>query len=93
MNIKVLITTLFLGYSSCLVAQTPAEKVAYSLEDIIQLAKDQSPDAFKAKDAYRASYWEYRTYKAELRPSLSLDATALEFNRSLKKYQLLGWNL
>ncbi len=88
MNIKVLITTLFLGYSSCLVAQTPAEKVAYSLEDIIQLAKDQSPDAFKAKDAYRASYWEYRTYKAELRPSLSLDATALEFNRSLKKYQL-----
>lgn len=88
MNIKVLITTLFLGYSSCLVAQTPAEKVAYSLEDIIQLAKDQSPDAMRAKHSFRASYWEYRTYKADLLPSLSLNATVPEFNRSLKKYQL-----
>ena len=88
MRIRHTIAILFLGFTVGAVAQNPSVKTAYTLDEVILLAKDQSPDALKAKHAYRASYWEYRTYKAELLPSLSLDATALEFNRSLKKYQL-----
>ncbi len=88
MNAKIFLTTLCLGYSVCLTAQTASDKVAYTLDDILQLAKDQSPDAMKAKHTFRSSYWEYRTYKAALLPSLSFDATIPEFNRSLKKYQL-----
>jgi len=79
---------IFLGFSFCAVAQDQPLKVAYTLDNIIELAKDQSPDAFKAKHTFRSSYWQYRTYKAEFLPSLSLDATIPEFNRSLKKYQL-----
>ena len=88
MSIKPYLTTLFVGLTFGLLAQTPTDKTAYTLDEIIQLAKDQSPDAFKAKHTYRASYWEYRTYKADLLPSLSLDATIPAFSRSLKKYQL-----
>ncbi|WP_092440531.1 TolC family protein [Williamwhitmania taraxaci] len=88
MIIKPALTTLFVGITLGVWAQAPMVKTAYTLDDIIQLAKDQSPDAFRAKHTFRASYWEYRTYKADLLPSLSLDATIPEFNRSLKKYQL-----
>ncbi|HUX53554.1 MAG TPA: TolC family protein [Williamwhitmania sp.] len=60
----------------------------YSLADVIHLAKDQSPDAFRAKNTFRASYWGYRTYKAAFLPALSLNATVPNFNRSIIKYQL-----
>jgi len=88
MSIKPFIIIFFIGLSSGSVAQTPSVKTAYSLDEIIQLAKDQSPDAFSAKHTFKSSYWEYRTYKADLLPSLSLAATVPEFNRSLKKYQM-----
>ena len=88
MILKPYLIILFLGFSFCAVAQDQPMKVAYTLDNIIELAKDQSPDAFRAKHTFRASYWEHRTYKAEFLPSLSLDATIPEFNRSLKKYQL-----
>ena len=51
-------------------------------------AKDQSPDAYRAKNSFRASYWGFRTYKAAFLPALSLNATVPNFNRSIIKYQL-----
>ncbi len=60
----------------------------FSLAEVIQLAKDQSPDAFRAKNTFRASYWGYRTYRAAFLPALSLNATVPNFNRRIVKYQL-----
>jgi hypothetical protein len=40
-----------------------------TLEDVISLASEQSPNAFIAKHRFRASYWQYRTFVAEYRPS------------------------
>ncbi|HKJ44025.1 MAG TPA: TolC family protein [Sunxiuqinia sp.] len=52
-----------------------------TLDDVIDLASKQSLDAFRNKNMYRASYWEYRYYKADRLPTLSLNATPLDFNR------------
>lgn len=57
------------------------EKLKLSLEDVIELASQQSLDAFRNKNMFRASYWEYRYYKADRLPGLTLDATPLDFNR------------
>lgn len=47
----------------------------------VQLANDSSLSAFRAKNSYMASYWEYRSFKANRLPSLSLYLTPVSYNR------------
>ncbi|MBU8891463.1 MAG: TolC family protein [Bacteroidales bacterium] len=61
------------------------EELTFS--EVIQLAHEQSPDAIMAKHQFRSNYWEYRTYKADFRPNISLGTTFPEFSREIKKYQ------
>lgn len=56
-----------------------------SLNEAIRIATDSSLAAFKAKNIYLADYWEYRTYLASLKPSLTLNSTVLDYNRALTK--------
>jgi len=51
-----------------------------TFEEVIQLSEDQSPDAFIAKHRFRNSYWQYRTFKAEYRPSLTLSGTTPDYS-------------
>ena len=60
----------------------PQEKsLTLTLDEVIEMASQNSIDAFQIKNMYRASYWEYRYYKADRLPSLTLDATPVDFNR------------
>ena len=56
----------------------------FTIDEIIDLAKNQSPDGIQAKHAFRASYWEFRSYRASFMPSLVFDATLPDFSRSYK---------
>ena len=47
-----------------------------SLQDVIQLAREQSLSAILARHRFRSSYWTYRTYQANYRPSLMFTSTA-----------------
>lgn len=78
--ISAILITSTLAYS-----QKPINRL--TLDEVLQMAKDQSPQAILAKHRFRASYWQYRTYEAEFLPSLTMNATAPEYNRSLIKYQ------
>ena len=51
-------------------AQTP---VKLSLKRTIELANDSSLSAFRYQNMYLSGYWEYRTYKANRLPSLTLN--------------------
>lgn len=62
-------------------ATAQEQHLKLSLDDVIELASQQSLDAFRNENMFRASYWEYRYFKADRLPSLSLDATPLDFNR------------
>ena len=64
---------------------TAQEKKLLTLEKVIDIASQQSLDAFKNKNMYLASYWEYRYFKADRLPTLSLEATAFDYNRSMQK--------
>ena len=61
------------------------EKKYLSLQNVIEIAGEQSLDAFRNENMYLSSYWEYRYFKADRLPSLSLQATALDYNRSMQK--------
>jgi len=64
---------------------TSQEKIILSLDDVIQIASSQSIDAFRNKNMYLASYWEFRFYQAERLPGISLSTTPVDYNRFLKK--------
>lgn len=75
---------LIVNFSICFSAFSQEIKML-TLEEVINLAKEQSPDAILSKHVFRNSYWEYRTYKASQKPSLDLNATLPELNRSISK--------
>lgn len=58
-----------------------------TLEEVVRLAKEQSVDALVAKHQFLAAYWEYRSFKANLLPSLNLGLTLPSFDRSITTLQ------
>lgn len=87
--ISILIAFLMYVFSGLLAgAQQPARKLTLSLEDVLEIARDQSPDAILAKHRFRGSYWQYRTYRAEFLPGLVLNGTLPDFNRSISSITL-----
>ncbi len=61
------------------------EQKRLTLDEVIEIAEDQSLSAILAKHMFRASYWQYRTFKAEYLPSLTLTGTLPEYNRIYEK--------
>ena len=53
----------------------------YSLEEVLELAKEQSPEAIRVKNSFLASYWQYRSYRASQLPSLNLNAAIPDFSK------------
>lgn len=54
-----------------------------TLDEVINIAQTQSPDALSAKNRFLKAFWEMRTSRAELLPELRLDATIPNFTRSI----------
>jgi len=80
---KSLIIVILWFYIPIVVAQ---EKVhVFSLDDVIQLASEQSLDALIAKNSFNASYWQFRSHKALMLPSLNMSATVPDFNRAISQ--------
>lgn len=72
---------------SCLLISSvfAQEKKYLTLQSVIDIAAGQSLDAFRNENMYLSSYWEYRYFKADRLPSLSLQATPIDYNRSMQK--------
>jgi outer membrane protein TolC len=69
--------------SLCGLAQTETKML--TLQEVINMASQQSLDAFRNKNMYLSSYWEFRNFKADNLPNFSFEATPLDFNRSMQK--------
>lgn len=59
-----------------------------TLEEVIRLAEEQSPNALMAKHRFRSSYWQYRTYVAQYRPALTLTGTTPDYSTAYSRV----WN-
>lgn len=54
-----------------------------SLQQALALARQQSPSMLAALHRYRASYWQYVTFKADYRPTFDLNSTPVEWERTI----------
>lgn len=59
-----------------------------NLDDVISIAKQQSPSALAARHTYRGSYWQHRSYKAAYLPALTLGATLPDLLRNISPITL-----
>ena len=84
----------FLLYSLLLIFIFSIDKIEgqeikqLTFHEVIKLSEDQSPNALMAKHRFRASYWQYRTFVAQYRPSLTLTGTTPDYSNSFDKV----WN-
>ena len=54
-----------------------------TLPDVIGMAQERSYDAMVARLSFMSHYWSYRSFRAELLPSVNLSGGLLQFNRSM----------
>ncbi|MDR1666723.1 MAG: TolC family protein [Bacteroidales bacterium] len=83
------IFTVFLFLTENLTAQDslplPAKtKYVFTLDDVIQLAKEQSNQAIMARHNFRASYYSFRSYKAQFLPKLTLTTQPTSYTHSIQ---------
>ena len=61
------------------------DHIKLDLQKTIQLANDSSLEAFRTQNMYLSGYWEYRTYKANRLPSLTLNITGISPSDTIRK--------
>ena len=81
-TIPFLLIAVFLQAFSSLAAQG---KLQLDLKQTITLANDSSLEAFRTENMYLSGYWEYRTFKANRLPSLTLNMTPAQYNKDFTK--------
>lgn len=57
------------------------------LDDCIAMARRQSVDAAVALGELKSAYWEWRSYKANLLPEMSMSANVPTYNKRYSTYQ------
>ena len=60
--------------------------VELTLDDAVARARAASVDAAVALDELRSAYWEYRTYRAELLPEVTFEATLPHYAKQYSTY-------
>lgn len=69
---------------SCLLLPAQTDKQVFTLDNAITLAQERSPEAQAARHTYRAAYWNYRSFRANYLPSVSLISNPY-LNRQINK--------
>ena len=79
-------THLLLIFAFLLIGKLSAqqEPMNLTLTDAIRIAQQHSPEAQAARHTYRSAYWNYRFYKANYLPSLTLTSSP-PFNEQINK--------
>lgn len=85
MKKNILLSLIVLLFPFIITAQTASQ---ITLSEAITLARVQSVDAVVALNELKTSYWEYRTFKADLLPEVNLIGTLPNYNKSYSSYQL-----
>lgn len=85
MNRNVIITFIIsMAFSLHVAGQDNVRRL--TLDKAIEISKEQSPGALNARQTFRSSYWEYRSFRASNLPSLGLTATLPSITQSLTPY-------
>jgi len=84
MTVRGLITAATAAAAMC----CAAAEHPLTLAQAVSMARARSVDAAVAANELRSAYWEYRSYRADLLPEVTLSATLPGYNRRYSSYQL-----
>ena len=70
-----------------LAAAAQTDTLRLTLDDCIAMARRQSIDAAVALGELRSAYWQWRSYRADLLPEVSLSGTLPSWNKRYSSYQ------
>ncbi|QJW89888.1 TolC family protein [Spirosoma taeanense] len=62
--------------------KTAAQSQRLTLDEVVQLAREQSIAGKQAATLRKTNYWKYRTFLADFKPQLSLEGSLPSFTRS-----------
>ena len=79
----IILTFLFLSIFQTQAQEQKEVHLKLTLDEAIKIAETQSIYHFRQKNMYLARYWNYRSYKAEKRPSLVLNTTPINYQRTI----------
>src|SRR5699024_7259352 len=63
-------------------AQNLEEPDGLSLEEFLEMSREQSLESFRSRRQYAQEYWRFCSFRASLLPSLDLDLEPFTYNRS-----------
>ncbi len=84
-NLRLAALFLFILFVNANLKAQDEIKIKLTLEEAIDLARQQSVEAFRVKNMYLARYWDYRSYIATLRPSLNLNSDLFNYRNTINK--------
>ena len=85
-DIKILVQlALVILINSQCITVSAQKTMVLDLKQTIALANDSSLEAFRTKNMYLSSYWEYRSYRANRLPSLTLNLTPAQYYRDITR--------
>ncbi|MBX2971226.1 MAG: TolC family protein [Cyclobacteriaceae bacterium] len=79
------IRILFTWISVFMYVSVFAQQKQYGLQDVIQLAKDQSPFSKQAETRKENRYWQYRVFRSNYNPQLRLNGTVPAYSKSVSQ--------
>ena len=62
-----------------------AQSQKIKLTEAIKIAQKKSPQYVRAVNTYQSSYWQYRRYKADFLPRVSLNATLPQYSNATQR--------
>ena len=71
MNLKIICISIGILATELLAAQDQTTEL--SLEQVVKIARLESPDAQTARHSFRSAYWNYKYYRANYLPTLNLN--------------------
>ncbi|MCF6241888.1 MAG: TolC family protein, partial [Bacteroidales bacterium] len=78
--------TIFILLILNILTKLPAQNAqTISLKEVLDIAQKQSLDAFKSKNMYLASYWDYRSFVAKQLPFVDLNLNPFDLRRTITK--------
>ena len=67
--------------------QAQTDTLRLTLDECITMARRQSIEAAVALGELRSAYWQWRSYRADLLPEVTLSGTAPSYNKRYSSYQ------
>lgn len=87
-DVKVLYAaTMLLAAAIPTKAAAEGTPLTLTLADAVTMARARSVDAAVALNELRSAYWEYRTFRADLLPEVTFEATVPSYNKQYSSYQ------